>query len=337
MARVSIIVPVYNVAEFLPMCMDSLVNQTLQDIEIICVNDGSTDDSLKILRRYAETDSRIKVIDQNNMGLAGARNTGLSFANGEYIGFVDSDDWVDVNWFEKLYNAASVADADIARAPVVKEFPDGESSAVPFNSVLHDCITSHRDLGINEHFVVVWNGIYRRKMLMDNHINFIFGLVHEDIPFQAKVSFFANKIVPVDGTAYHYRQNRPGQLSETNLKSINGTFYANHYAMDFMNMVKYKNKTDYLDAISRCIWRADFKFIAGVKDIAEFSPDVQRKYFDMWRHDMMMCKYKRKLRRRYKWLRYVMAGRMDTYVRVRLKKDFGHRLLRLLRFKKSGV
>ena len=103
MTKVSIIVPVYNVEKYLERCLDSLINQTLTNIEIVCINDGSTDNSGKILDDYAAKDNRIKVIHQNNAGQAVARNNGLKIANGNYINFVDSDDWVDLDFIEKLY------------------------------------------------------------------------------------------------------------------------------------------------------------------------------------------------------------------------------------------
>ena len=102
--KVSVIVPVYNCEKYLKKCLDSLVNQTLKDIEIICVNDGSTDNSGRILEEY--TDSRIKIITKENGGLSSARNAGIAVAKGEYLGFVDSDDWVDLDFYEKLYNTA---------------------------------------------------------------------------------------------------------------------------------------------------------------------------------------------------------------------------------------
>ena len=101
--KVSIIIPVYNSEKFLQKCLDSIVNQTLQEIEIICINDGSQDNSRKILQDYKDKDSRITIIDQENGGLSAACNSGLKIVKGEYIGFVDSDDWVSVDFFEKLY------------------------------------------------------------------------------------------------------------------------------------------------------------------------------------------------------------------------------------------
>ena len=104
MAKLSIIVPVYNVEKYLPKCLESLTNQTLKDIEIICVNDGSMDNSLAILKEFASKDSRIRIIDNQHQGVAKTRNTGIEQSTGEYIGFVDSDDYIDIDFFEKLYN-----------------------------------------------------------------------------------------------------------------------------------------------------------------------------------------------------------------------------------------
>lgn len=112
--KISIIVPVYNVEKYLSKCLNSLINQTLAELEILCVNDGSTDNSAKILADFAKMDSRIKVFFQENSGQSAARNLAIERATGEYLGFVDSDDWVDLDYFEKLYNTAKKYDCDIA-------------------------------------------------------------------------------------------------------------------------------------------------------------------------------------------------------------------------------
>lgn len=103
MIKVSIIIPVYNTEKYIRKCLESAINQTLTDIEIICINDGSTDNSLNILYEYAAKDSRIRVFTKANEGVAKARNLGLRHARGEYVGFIDSDDFVDEKYFEELY------------------------------------------------------------------------------------------------------------------------------------------------------------------------------------------------------------------------------------------
>ena len=102
--KLSIIIPVYNTGEYLSRCLDSVINQTYKEIEIICVNDGSTDNSLQILNDYAKCDDRIIIINQKNLGSSEARNNGLKIIKGKWVGFVDSDDWVDLNYFEELIN-----------------------------------------------------------------------------------------------------------------------------------------------------------------------------------------------------------------------------------------
>ena len=128
--KVSIIIPVYNVDRYLKECLDSLISQTLVDIEIICINDSSTDNSLSILNEYAQKDNRVKVCNNSeNQGLSCTRNVGLGVAIGEYIGFVDSDDYVDKDFFEKLYISASSNDADATK------LVNGENSISSISSV----------------------------------------------------------------------------------------------------------------------------------------------------------------------------------------------------------
>ena len=116
MPKVSVIIPVFNTEKYLTKCLDSVCNQTLSDIEIICVDDCSTDNSLNILKEYASKDNRIKLIEfKENKGAAVARNTGIIEAKGEYVGFIDSDDYVDLDFYEKLYNIGVCENADISK------------------------------------------------------------------------------------------------------------------------------------------------------------------------------------------------------------------------------
>ena len=119
--KISVVIPIYNAEEYLEECLESVVGQTLRDIEIICINDGSTDNSAKICEKYAKKDKRIIFVSTENKGPGAARNTGLGFAKGEFIGFVDSDDWIDLDFYEKLYTAAVETDADIATGGIVRK------------------------------------------------------------------------------------------------------------------------------------------------------------------------------------------------------------------------
>ena len=142
--KVSVIVPVYNVEKYLSDCLDSLIKQTLKDIEIICVDDGSTDNSHKILLEYARKDDRILVLQQENSKQGTARNKGLEIAKGEYIGFVDSDDWVDEDFYEKLYIAAIEKDSDIATSSILKHKKQRKRYNVEYLATLRATTTNSK-------------------------------------------------------------------------------------------------------------------------------------------------------------------------------------------------
>lgn len=260
MLKVSVIVPVYNVEKYLPDSLDSLCNQTLKDIEIICVNDGSTDGSLNILSEYLNLDSRIKVIDKVNEGAAAARNAGMETAAGEYIGFVDSDDWVDADFYEKLYLEASSKNADIARAPYKYSYKNYEKEEENLSPILKKRFNNNEELNVNEHSVVIWNAIYRKEFLKNCNIMFFDELpCVNDVSFTARVTFHSRRTVPVIGTYYHYRQNVSNQLTTLSLKRVNNVIEANKITIDFLNSVE-SSKYDYINAYARCIWRYDDVF-----------------------------------------------------------------------------
>ena len=126
MAKVSIVIPIYNVEKYLRQCLDSVVNQTLRDIEIICVNDGSKDSSLAIMKEYAERDERVKIIDKPNSGYGNSMNRGFDMACGEYIGIVESDDYADPEMFERLYATAKENELDVVKyaKAIIKNIDD---------------------------------------------------------------------------------------------------------------------------------------------------------------------------------------------------------------------
>ena len=124
MPKVSVIVPVYNVEEYLERCLDSLVNQTLKDIEIIIVNDGSTDGSKEIIQKYLNKYKNIVYLEKENGGLSSARNYGIPYAKGEYIGFVDSDDYVEITMYENMYNKAIEEKSDMVECDFIWEYPN---------------------------------------------------------------------------------------------------------------------------------------------------------------------------------------------------------------------
>lgn|GEM_PF-314629 len=207
MTKLSIIVPVYNVEKYLPKCLESLIKQTLKDIEIICVNDGSMDNSLAILKEFASKDSRIRIIDNQHQGVAKTRNTGIEQSTGEYIGFVDSDDYIDIDFFEKLYNSATKSNSDIAIASILKHknffnIYNAQYTKEETAITIQDKIKLCEDK--KHFFFYAWNKIYHSGFIKENNIKFSEGQIYEDVMFAIKALYYSNKIISVYGTKYHY-------------------------------------------------------------------------------------------------------------------------------------
>ncbi|MBZ9570774.1 glycosyltransferase [Methanobrevibacter sp. TMH8] len=216
--KVSVIIPVYNVGDYLEKCLDSVINQTLSDIEIICVNDGSTDNSPKILDRYAKLNSNIKVINKENGGAGSARNLGILHANGEYVGFVDGDDWISKDMYEKLYKNAQRYDSDMAMCPIQVVNADYNANLSYYTLEFFD--ESFNDRSFN-HFdtknflfkitVTQSNKIYRNSLLKELRGElFPENLIFEDTIFFHKVYLNSKRVSLVRNFLYYYRFNRIG-------------------------------------------------------------------------------------------------------------------------------
>ncbi|MBE6390082.1 MAG: glycosyltransferase [Lentisphaerae bacterium] len=208
--KVSIIVPAYNTGQYISGCLQSLVGQTLREIEIIAVNDGSTDDTLEIIESFARKDDRIKVINQNNLKQGAARNNGMKAASGEYMSFVDSDDWVDTDFCEKLYTLAIRYDADIAAANLLKHKGRRCRRNIFYRNVSQAVSLPEKiriGLDRKQRFFNVTNKIFRTTFLQTNNLTFPEGCYFEDVMFMAEATCYANKVVSCPDTAYHYVKN----------------------------------------------------------------------------------------------------------------------------------
>ena len=213
--KVSVLVPIYNVEDFLAECLDSLVGQTLREIEIICINDGSTDSSLEIIRRYAKDDKRIVIIDKKNSGYGDSMNKGLDKATGEYIGIVESDDFIDLDAFEKMYKLAKKYDLDVVKTNFYEYVTKKKRDVAKSNMFLPD--EENVVLNTREHRHVfyeqpsIWSAVYRRKFLNDNDIRFLPspGASYQDAGFNFKVWAAAERVMMVNRAFLHYRQDNP--------------------------------------------------------------------------------------------------------------------------------
>ena len=220
--KLSVIVPVYNTAPYLKGCLDSLVKQTLPGIEFILVNDGSTDDSLAILQSYAAQYPQFKIINQPNRGYSGARNVALAQATGEYIGFVDSDDYIAADMFEKLIRQAEQTKADMISCSFYRFFPSGDkrSFSLDSNELFVRLLSTPRngssctvidygELLLDHGFV--WNRIYKTSLLRKNNITFPLDISFgEDTYFHRLALLHAQNVVYIPEPLYYYRQGRNG-------------------------------------------------------------------------------------------------------------------------------
>ena len=207
MIKVSIIVPVYNVEKYLEQCLDSIINQTLKEIEIICIDDCSTDSSLSILEKYKLKDDRIVLIKNKvNLGKGDIRNLGINNSNGEYIGFIDSDDTIEERYFEELYNTAKKYDSDIVCTNNIKKVKEGFVKDDKINDSKFESGVLNYDASIfiesmRNHFImnysinrVIWNKLWKKSFLLENNIKFLMNFLGQDFCFVLTSLIYSPKI-----------------------------------------------------------------------------------------------------------------------------------------------
>lgn len=212
MPVITVIVPVYNVEKYLDKCLQSLSCQTFPDHEIICVNDGSTDDSRTILTEWESKLPYMRVIDRENGGLSAARNTGLEAATGKYVVFVDSDDWVEPTMLSRLAN--EVEGTDMVCFACRRTDNDTYDILQPEDNNGWDYFIQHALESRIVPFVCVWQRCYRREFLMANHLLFYEGILHEDNEFTPRACLKAKAVKVIPDVLYNYRV-RPGSIMTT--------------------------------------------------------------------------------------------------------------------------
>ena len=216
MIKVSIIVPFYNVENYIEKCLQSLVNQTLGDIEILLVNDGSQDTSEAIAKQFAEKyPNKIIYLEKENGGLSDARNYAIPYAKGQYIAFLDSDDYVETNMYEEMYNKAKKEDLDYVECDFLWEYPDKtlESKGKQYNN--------KKEMFIHTR-VVAWNKLIKREIVQNNHLEFPKGYRYEDVEFFYKLLPFIHHYGIVQKPLIHYvqRENSISNVQNARTKEI---------------------------------------------------------------------------------------------------------------------
>lgn len=221
-AAVSVLIPCYNVEKYLHQCLDSVVNQTLQNLEIICVNDGSTDSTPDILREYSMRDPRIRIIDKPNTGYGDSMNRALDSATGEYIGIVESDDWAEADMFEQLYAAAKEHACDMVKS----NFYDYRGGTSTLNEIIpaddaEQVLTPRMRTAIFFQSSYIWTDLFRRSWLIEQNIRFLAtpGASYQDISFNFKTLACAERALFLPRAFMHYRRDNEASSVNSQVKA----------------------------------------------------------------------------------------------------------------------
>ncbi len=246
----SIIIPIYNVEQYLGECLESLQKQDYTDFEVICVNDGSTDASRQILTKWETHFPQIRVIDRENGGLSTARNTGLAASKGDYILFVDSDDWIEPNTLQTLQN--NINGEDILCFACKRTDNKSIDQLIPEQSNGWDYYNRHALKHWETPFVCVVQRCYRREFLLDNGLLFHDGILHEDNEFTPRVCFKAKNVKVIPDVLYNYRV-RPGSIMTTRgLRSKESLITIGNELSAYFSRQQDINKTIVYQALTQC-------------------------------------------------------------------------------------
>lgn len=279
MTQVSVVIPVYNIEQHLQQCLDSLMAQTLSDLEIICVNDGSTDTSLQILEKYAAYDNRLQVVSQTNSGPGVARNAGMELATGKYIIFLDSDDWFEPSFLEKLVNKAEHTKADVTICRAV-EFDTDSSRELPSEWMLKTRylpgdVFAPKDIAkyiFQFTYGMPWDKLYLRSFIFQSGLRFPALRNSEDLAFVFPSLLSANRIAILDEVLLHHRINRLESVSNSRCSYPDAPYEALSVVNNFLKCHKLleQYKQSFLNwAMEFLVWH-----VSNMGDKA-----VQKEYF----------------------------------------------------------
>ena len=297
MTKVSIIIPTYNVEMYLVECMESVIHQTLKDIEIICINDGSTDGSLEILKSYAQKDDRIVLVDKENGGYGIAMNIGLEKATGEYIGIVEPDDFVKLDMYESLYQIAKDNDLDFVKADFYRfKRTDEDDRNMVYNRLsknpedYNKVFNPSEDTEAIRYIMNTWSGIYKKEFIEKHHIrhNETPGASFQDNGFWFQTFIFATRAMIVDKPYYMNRRDNPNSSVHNREKVYCMNIEYDHIRdilMEhpelwerFKGMYWYKKYNNYIGTIRRIGMEYRREFVERFS--AEFKRGLEKKELD---------------------------------------------------------
>lgn len=329
MPKVSVIMPVYNVGEYLPKCLDSILSQTLKDIEILCVNDGSTDNSLDVLNSYAERDKRIIIIDKDNEGSGIARNTALARAQGEYVYFVDSDDWLDNDLvLAKITEKADKDNLDILIFGGLSCYEkDNEIKKTMGGYSLKNLSDKWKNIVFSSQEIkkdvfkfpsTAWTKLYRREFLEKNKIRFqVLGVGQDQLPFFHSM-ITAERIAVLDECLYCYRKNRRGSAMTVKKKK---NFSPIFVVWGIEELLKSNGKISEYDYIF-----INKYFGKATSWLGKFQEDLKPGYFEEY------TKLLKHLQTNYNgWWKYFNPKIQDSYWTLKFKQFLAKQKYSLLK------
>ena len=276
--KVSIVVPIYNTEKYLKECLDSIVNQTLKDIEIICVNDGSTDGSLAIIEEYASRDSRVKIINKKNAGYGHTVNLGIKNATADYVGIVESDDFVKPEMFSDLYNLITEYNCDFVKSDYYLYY-SSKNKIEPNNMIKAEDSFKLTNARKNPDLLFliqsVWSCVYKKDFLIKNNIWFLEtpGASFQDNSFHAKVFMSADKIVLVNKPYVFYRQDNESS-------SINNKSKVYCMVDEYREVFSYLDSHPDLEFFRQYIY--EMQFIAYQWNLTRISYEFMQEFFDVF-------------------------------------------------------
>jgi len=292
MSKVSIIVPVYNTEKYIEKCLKSLLNQTLKDIEIIVIDDGSTDNSKNIIKNFTEKDSRFKYWYKENGGQATARNLGISKASGEYIAFIDSDDYVDKSMCKEMYECAINNNSDIVSADYYLDY--GSSCEY---IVVGDSVNSFSQKDYIFSGAGPCNKLYKKSFLIENDFKFPEGIIYEDYAVIPALVKFNPTVSYINKGFLYYVQNESSTMrSESYKKKFEDIFEANEILYNLLKDTEFKNELEFL-IINHMLYLGSLNFYKYHKfeQIDRISDFIMQK-FPTWRKNKYLKKCSKKER-----------------------------------------
>ncbi|MEW8956833.1 glycosyltransferase family 2 protein [Clostridium sp.] len=290
MIDISIVIPAYNIENYISRSLDSIINQGFQNFEVLVVNDGSKDNTEKIVRAYEDRDTRIKLINKPNGGVSSARNLGLKKSTGKYIMFIDGDDWIEPKTLESLYKRVEEEEADIALCDF---YYDYDNEKLEYATDLKVKNIKGKDYAkkilTEEAYMCIWNKVFKRDIFLKNHIDFPEDIsLGEDFITLVKIALNVNKVVKVDEAFIHYIQ-REGSIT----KVLNNKVYGIFNAID--NLSEYLKTKGIYDEFKEEIEMARFLHtfyyrVMGVNDPTDIHKELYNRWAS-WRNEIKSNKY----------------------------------------------